>query len=58
MIYHNQCQSLVELFERECPDQKVYQDRLDEELEIIDAKNFVETYLQVHTIIQIIKRNN
>ena len=58
MIYHNQCQSLVELFERECPDQKIYQDRLDEELEIIEAKNFVETYLQVHTIIQIIKRNN
>ena len=56
--YHNECSALVELFERECPEEKVYQDRLDEELEIIEAKDFVETYLQVHTIIQIIKRNN
>ena len=56
--YHNECAALVELFERECPEEKVYQDRLDEELEIIEAKDFVETYLQVYTIIDIIKRNN
>ena len=51
-------QSLTQLFEKPCPDKKEYKDRVSQELEIIKAKNFTETYHQVHTIIQIIKRNN
>ena len=51
-------QSLTQLFEKPCPDKKEYKDRVNQELEIIKAKNFTETYHQVHTIIQIIKRNN
>ena len=50
--------SLEELFERSCPKSQEYTDRIKKELEIIEAKNFTETYHQVHTIIQIIKRNN
>ena len=50
--------SLEKLFERKIPDDSVYQDRVKQELEIIEAKNFTETYNQVHTIIQIIKKNN
>jgi DNA polymerase-3 subunit alpha len=50
-------QSLEQLFEKPCPDKKEYKDRVSKELEIIKAKNFTETYHQVHTIIQIIKRN-
>ena len=50
--------SLEQLFERSCPRSKEYKDRIKKELEIIEAKNFTETYHQVHTIIQIIKRNN
>ena len=50
-------QSLTQLFEKPCPDKKEYKDRVSQELEIIKAKNFTETYHQVHTIIQIIKRN-
>ena len=46
--------SLEKLFERKIPDDSVYQDRVKQELEIIEAKNFTETYNQVHTIIQII----
>ena len=50
--------SLEQLFERSSPRSKEYKDRIKKELEIIEAKNFTETYHQVHTIIQIIKRNN
>ena len=50
--------SLEKLFERECPSDDIYQDRLKREFEIIQAKQFTETYHQVHTIIQIIRRNN
>ena len=49
---------LTWLFERPYPTEKEYIQRLKKELEIIKAKNFEETYRQVHTIIQIIKRNN
>ena len=49
---------LTWLFERPYPTDKKYIERLKKELEIIKAKNFEETYRQVHTIIQIIKRNN
>ena len=49
---------LTWLFERPYPTDKKYIQRLKKELEIIKAKNFEETYRQVHTIIQIIKRNN
>ena len=51
-------QPLTWLFEREYPKDIEYVQRLKKELEIIKAKNFEETYRQVHTIIQIIKRNN
>ena len=46
--------SLEQLFERSCPKSQEYTDRIKKELEIIEAKNFTETYHQVHTIIQII----
>lgn len=49
---------LTWLFEREYPTKPEYVKRLKEELKIIKAKNFEETYRQVHTIIQIIKRND
>jgi len=51
-------QPLTWLFDRPYPTQPEYIKRLKQELEIIKAKGFEETYRQVHTIIQIIKRNN
>lgn len=51
-------QPLTWLFERSYPTQPEHIKRLKQELEIIKAKGFEETYRQVHTIIQIIKRNN
>mgnify|MGYP003301780595 FL=1 len=49
---------LTWLFERPYPTDKEYTQRLKTELKIIKAKGFEETYRQVHTIIQIIKRRN
>lgn len=49
---------LTWLFEREYPKESEYVSRLKKEMEIIKAKGFEETYRQVHSIIQIIKRNN
>ena len=51
-------QPLTWLFERPYPTQPEYIKRLKQELEIIKAKEFEETYRQVHTIINIIKRND
>lgn len=51
-------QPLTWLFEREYPKESEYVTRLKQEMEIIKAKGFEETYRQVHSIIQIIKRNN
>lgn len=56
-LNHNK-QPLTWLFERSYPTQPEHIKRLKQELEIIKAKGFEETYRQVHTIIQIIKRNN
>lgn len=49
---------LTWLFERSYPTEPEYIERLKQEMEIIKEKGFEETYRQVHSIIQVIKRNN
>ena len=49
---------LTWLFERPYPTDPDYVKRLKQEMEIIKEKGFEETYRQVYSIIQIIKRNN
>jgi len=54
----NNKKPLTWLFERPYPTEPDYVKRLKQEMEIIKEKGFEETYRQVHSIIQIIKRNN
>ena len=49
---NNQIKSLVSRFVRDIPDSHDYLSRLDEELDIVEKKNFVKCFEQVSDIIE------